>query len=45
MFGVSVSSISRTIKKCFYAIELSDSYLEIPGQDIVEIKMKMFKTT
>ncbi|XP_008189506.1 putative nuclease HARBI1, partial [Acyrthosiphon pisum] len=44
MFGISVSSASRTIKNVSYAIAgLSSSFLKIPVQDIAEIKMKMFK--
>lgn len=43
MFGVSVSSASRTIKNVSYAIAgLSGSFLKIPT-DIVETKMRMFK--
>lgn len=44
MFGVSISSASRTIKKVSYAIAgLSGSFLNIPVHNIVETKMKMFK--
>ncbi|KAE9521512.1 hypothetical protein AGLY_018111 [Aphis glycines] len=44
MFGVSVSSASRTIKNVSYAIAgLSGSFLKIPTNDLVETKMNMFK--
>lgn len=44
MFGVSISSASRTIKNVSYAIAgLSGLFLYIPVQNIIETKMKMFK--
>jgi nuclease HARBI1 len=44
MFGVSISSTSRTVKNVSYAIAgLSGSFIKIPVDDINETRMKMFK--
>lgn len=44
MFGVSVSSASRTIKNVSYAIAgLSGSFVKIPVHEITETRLKMFK--